>query len=199
MLEDYLEVRPEKRDALAKHVANGRLLVGPWYTLPDACSCSGEALVRNLLRGHRQAAGFGRVTKVGYTPNGFGQPSQLPQLYGGFGTDSILFCRGVPRHEVKEQFIWEGPDGTRAFAIRLASMPVTISSSWSTGRSFTAARRSSASIAGPKARCLSGWTARSPTSRITCSTSSRSSIPTKSCPAWRRCLRWTPPPARPRS
>ena len=118
MLEDYLEVRPEKRDALAKHVANGRLLVGPWYTLPDACSCSGEALVRNLLRGHRQAAEFGRVTKVGYTPNGFGQPSQLPQLYAGFGIDSILFYRGVPRHEVKEQFIWESPDGTQAFAIR---------------------------------------------------------------------------------
>ena len=118
MLEDYLEVRPEKRDALAKHVANGRLLVGPWYTLPDACSCSSEALVRNLLRGHREAAEFGRVTKVGYTPNGFGQPSQLPQLYGGFGIDSILFYRGVPRHEVKEQFIWEGPDGTRAFAVR---------------------------------------------------------------------------------
>jgi len=117
-LEDYLEVRPERRDDLARHVSSGRLLVGPWYTLPDACSCSGEALVRNLLRGHRQAAEFGRVMKVGYTPNGFGQPSQLPQLYAGFGIDTIMFYRGVPRHEVKSEFIWEGADGTRAMAFR---------------------------------------------------------------------------------
>jgi len=118
MLEDYLEVRPERREQLERHVRDGRLLVGPWYTLPDACSCSGEALVRNLLRGHRQAAEFGRVMKVGYTPNGFGQPSQLPQLYAGFGIDSVMFYRGAPRHEVKSEFIWEGADGTRAFAFR---------------------------------------------------------------------------------
>ena len=118
MLEDYLEVRPERRDDLVRHVKAGRLLVGPWYTLPDACSCSGEALVRNLLRGHRQAAEFGHVMKVGYTPNGFGQPSQLPQLYAGFGIDAVMYYRGVPRHEVKSEFIWEGPDGTRAWAFR---------------------------------------------------------------------------------
>jgi len=118
LLEDYLAVRPEKREALRRHVSSGRLLVGPWYTLPDACSCSGEALVRNLLRGHRLAEEFGKVTKVGYTPNGFGQPSQLPQLYAGFGIDNVLFYRGVPRHEVRSEFLWEGPDGTQALAFR---------------------------------------------------------------------------------
>ena len=29
-LEDYLEVRPECRDRITKHVTNERLLVGPW-------------------------------------------------------------------------------------------------------------------------------------------------------------------------
>ncbi|OPZ24506.1 MAG: Mannosylglycerate hydrolase [Lentisphaerae bacterium ADurb.BinA184] len=118
MLEDYLEVRPEKLAALKRHVAARRLLVGPWYTLPDACSCSGEALVRNLLRGTRMARDFGHVMEVGYTPNGFGQPSQLPQLYAGFGIDTVMFYRGVPRQDVKSEFIWQGPDGTRALAFR---------------------------------------------------------------------------------
>lgn len=117
-LEDYLAVKPENRPVLEKHVREGRLLVGPWYTLPDSCSVSGEALVRNLLRGHKQAMEFGRVMKVGYTPNGFGQPSQLPQLYAGFGIDSVLFYRGVDRSKVRSEFIWEGPDGTRALAFR---------------------------------------------------------------------------------
>lgn len=117
-LEDYLEVKPEKRPLLEKHVRDGRLLIGPWYTLPDGCSVSGEALVRNLLRGRQQAREFGRRMNVGYTPNGFGQPGQLPQLYAGFGIDSVLFYRGVDRANWTQEFIWEGPDGTRALAFR---------------------------------------------------------------------------------
>ena len=118
IVEDYLEVKPENRAEVEQYIREGRLLVGPWYTLPDSCSCSGEALVRNLLRGTQQARDMGKCMMVGYTPNGFGQPSQLPQLYAGFGIDSVLFYRGVDRKNTTQEFIWEGPDGTRALAFR---------------------------------------------------------------------------------
>src|SRR5678816_1846684 len=35
VLQDYLEIRPEKREALRRFIAGRRLGVGPWYILPD--------------------------------------------------------------------------------------------------------------------------------------------------------------------
>ena len=34
-LEDYLELRPERRERVRKLVQDGHLLIGPWYTLPE--------------------------------------------------------------------------------------------------------------------------------------------------------------------
>lgn len=122
-LEDYLEIRPERREALRRAVAAGRLEIGPWYTAAD-CNCiSGESIIRNLLMGHRTAREFGRVMKVGYTPFGFGQVSQLPQIYGGFGIDTIFFYRGITDFEAPQaEFLWEAPDGTRALCSRFGHL-----------------------------------------------------------------------------
>jgi alpha-mannosidase len=49
ILQDYLEIRPEKRMLLSDLVRTQRLGVGPWYVMPDEFLVSGEALVRNLL------------------------------------------------------------------------------------------------------------------------------------------------------
>lgn len=116
---DYLEIRPEKRDELKKWISSGRLEVGPWYTAPD-CNCiSGESIIRNLLVGHRVAKEFGNVMKVGYTPFGFGQVSQLPQIYAGFGIDMIFFYRGITDHDSPDsEFIWISPDGTESLCSR---------------------------------------------------------------------------------
>jgi alpha-mannosidase len=46
LLEDYLEIRPERHDQVARYVKAGRLIVGPWYVMPDEWLVSGEALVR---------------------------------------------------------------------------------------------------------------------------------------------------------
>ena len=51
-----------------------------------------------------------------------GQPGQLPQLYAGFGIDSVLFYRGVDRKNWTQEFIWEGPDGTQALAHLIAQV-----------------------------------------------------------------------------
>ncbi|MBN1476457.1 hypothetical protein JXA47_06885 [Candidatus Sumerlaeota bacterium] len=118
LLEDYLEIRPESEGRIRSLAQAGRLKLGPWHTLPDMWCCPGEALVRNLLRGHRVASRFGPVMKVGYTPFSNGQISQLPQIYQGFGIDSCLFYRGVGKHVAKSEFLWEGADGTRIFGFR---------------------------------------------------------------------------------
>ena len=115
VLEDYLEVRPDQEARLKQRIAEGRLLVGPWYVMPDMFLVSGEALVRNLAIGHRIAESFGRVMNAGYTPDPFGHVAQMPQILAGFGLDNAILWRGFggPRSE----YIWEGHDGTRTLLL----------------------------------------------------------------------------------
>ncbi|PIP13836.1 MAG: alpha-mannosidase, partial [bacterium (Candidatus Stahlbacteria) CG23_combo_of_CG06-09_8_20_14_all_40_9] len=117
VLEDYLEIRPEMREKLRNYIKDGRILVGPWYTLPDEFLVSGEALVRNLLLGHRIASDFGRVIETGYLPDMFGHISQLPQILCGFGISTAVLWRGVGGEEA--EYILQGPDGSEVFLCRL--------------------------------------------------------------------------------
>lgn len=119
-LEDYLELRPEKRATIEKHVKSGRLIIGPWYSLPEEYICNGESLVRNIVVGHRVAESFGKVSKNGYTPFSYGQTSQMPQIYQGFGIDTIIFYRGI--NTPKCEYILEGPDGSRLMGSRFGTM-----------------------------------------------------------------------------
>jgi mannosylglycerate hydrolase len=120
VLEDYLEVHPERREILKKYITEGRIHVGPWYILPDEFLVSAESIVRNLLLGHKIASEFGRVMKIGYIPDPFGHISQMPQILKGFGIDNIIFWRGIEYDQSQgNEFIWQGPDGTELFAVHL--------------------------------------------------------------------------------
>ncbi len=116
-LEDFLEIYPEKKEILKRFVKEKRLWIGPWYTAPDSFYLNGESIVRNLLVGHRVAEEFGNVSKFGYTPFGWGQLSQLPQIYAGFGIDSIFFYRGADTIHTN-YYNWIGADGTKAYCIK---------------------------------------------------------------------------------
>jgi len=120
LVEDYLEARPENRQRLVKHIREGRILIGPWYTLAAVSMVNGESLIRNLLMGKKVCAEFGRRMDVGYTPAGYGQPSQMPQLLRNFGIDSAMFYRGISRHVCPNaEYWWEAPDGSRVLGFRL--------------------------------------------------------------------------------
>jgi alpha-mannosidase len=121
-LDDYLEIRPESRARIEAQVRAERLFIGPWYTCPEEFNVNGESLARNLLFGHRVAQSFGGVMKVGYSPFSYGQCSQMPQIYNGFGIDTILFYHGITPEESRSEFIVEGADGSRLFASRMGSM-----------------------------------------------------------------------------
>ncbi len=128
VLEDYWEVCPEKKELCCRYIAEGRLLVGPWYVQNDFFLTSGEATVRNLLLGTAQAREYGRCETVGYTPDQFGLISQLPQIFQGFGIDNCVFGRGYLDVTVEEdgtvvktrkpsEFLWKSPDGSKVLAV----------------------------------------------------------------------------------
>ncbi|MHC4715238.1 MAG: glycoside hydrolase family 38 N-terminal domain-containing protein, partial [Planctomycetota bacterium] len=89
VLSDYLEIRPENRERLGRLIKSGRVLIGPWFTMPDEVLLSGESLVRNLLLGHAECAEWGTAPMpVGYVTDVFGHVSQTPQIFAGFGFDA---------------------------------------------------------------------------------------------------------------
>lgn len=120
VLEDYLEMRPEKREIIEKYVKEGRITAGPWYTLPDLYPLDGECLVRNLIKGFRTSENFGKTMKIAYTSFGWGQTAQFPQIYLGFGIDFCITAKRVtPERAPKSEFWWEAPDGSRILTTRL--------------------------------------------------------------------------------
>jgi len=129
-LDDYLEIRPDRRPQIQRLVREGRLLAGPNYILPDEFLIGGEAHIRNLMSGIRSARAYGRPMMVGYAPDAFGHIAHLPAILRGFGIDSVLIWRGVGPEATTSEFRWQAPDGSEVLAVHfpygygmLAAMP----------------------------------------------------------------------------
>jgi mannosylglycerate hydrolase len=116
-LDDYLEIRPDRRADIERLVRGGRLLIGPNYMLPDEFLIGGEAWVRNLMFGIRSARRFGEPMMLGYSPDAFGHIAHLPAILRGFGIDSVLIWRGVGPEATTSEFRWAAPDGSEVLAI----------------------------------------------------------------------------------
>jgi mannosylglycerate hydrolase len=117
VLEDYLEIRPEQEPRLRQAIEDGRVLIGPWYVMPDEFLVSGESIVRNLLRGHRLAREFGTPMPVGYLPDLFGHVGQMPQIWRQFGLDNTILWRGFGGYHA--EYWWSAPDGSRVLMMHL--------------------------------------------------------------------------------
>lgn len=134
ILDDYLQVRPEKKEAVKKAVQSGKLRIGPFYILQDAFLVSPEANVRNMLIGHKESEKWGASVKLGYFPDTFGNMGQTPQLMKKAGLDAAAFGRGVKpigfANEILEdenytsqysEMWWKGPDQTEIFGLLFAN------------------------------------------------------------------------------
>ncbi|MCK4830834.1 alpha-mannosidase, partial [bacterium] len=126
MIEDYLEqLTPSEKsiseNRLKKYVNQSRLLVGPCYLQPDWRLVSGESLVRNMILGHKMANKLGRVMKVGWLLDNFGQISQAPQIHKGFDIDGVYLWRGIEVNpeKIHSEYRWESPDGSPVMAVYL--------------------------------------------------------------------------------
>ncbi len=123
VLEDYLAIRPEQREALSRRLADRSLEAGPWYVLADELIPSGEALVRNLLIGRATLASLGaEPPPVLYSPDAFGHPAALPALAAGFGCEVIVLWRGYggPAWPAGDTVRWRSPDGTMVLLYHLS-------------------------------------------------------------------------------
>lgn len=116
---DYLQICPEKTERVKALISTGKLEIGPWLLLPDEYPVDGEALIRNLLWGRRKANQLGGCFNVGYTAFGWGQTSQLPQIYAGFGIDVAMIGKRVGNDRAPNcEFLWRSPDGTEILTTR---------------------------------------------------------------------------------
>lgn len=132
-IDDYLEIRPEKRAQVEKCIREGKIQTGPWYILQDEFLTSGEACVRNLQVGMQEAKQYGAVGNVGYFPDAFGNAGQMPQVLKQAGMEAVVFGRGVkpigPNNEVTggqyestySEMMWESPDETKLPGILFAN------------------------------------------------------------------------------
>jgi alpha-mannosidase len=149
VLDDYLQIRPERRERLVQLVQEDKLHVGPWYILQDEFLTSSEANVRNLLVGLSEANKFGKVSRIGYFPDSFGNIGQAPQLLRQAGMDCAIFGRGVKatgfNNSVDEgsgdfespysEMHWESPDGSSVLGVLFANwyhngMEIPVDAQW---------------------------------------------------------------------
>ena len=73
---------------------------------------------------------FGKVCRIGYLPDAFGNVGQMPQIFSQAGMIAAVFGRGVslrPEDPDPEghfpaysEFEWQSPDGSRIPAIFFA-------------------------------------------------------------------------------
>ena len=129
VLEDYLQMRPEREAELREHIQKGRISIGPWYILPDMFLVGPEAHIRNLLEGGRTAQKFGSKMMAGYMPDSFGHIGQMPQILRGFNIVTACLWRGLDEDPC--ELAWQSPDGSRVLLAYLrdsysngASLPI---------------------------------------------------------------------------
>jgi hypothetical protein len=120
-IEDYLEIRPERSELVETLVKDGKLRVGPWYTLPDLFLVSGESLVRNLQMGMRRARQMGQSSQVGFVADMFGHNRQMPQIFSLSGLRPAIVWRGLNEEQQPANFLWQAPDGSQVAAYRFGS------------------------------------------------------------------------------
>ncbi|HFX3740580.1 TPA: glycoside hydrolase family 38 C-terminal domain-containing protein [Enterococcus faecium] len=119
ILDDYLQLFPEKEVQIKKFVEAQRLFVGPWFTQIDEMTTSGESIVRNLRIGIHEAEALGHAMKIGYLPDSFGQNQDMPKIYQGFEIKHALFWRGMPKEAQARYFYWSSNDGSKVLTANI--------------------------------------------------------------------------------
>lgn len=120
VLEDFLAIEPDQKERLTKLIRERRLIIGPWYVMPDEVLLSGESLIRNLFTGYRICRKWGvEPWKYGFICDIFGHIAQMPQIFNGFGIQHALLGRGTNEHTHPAHFRWASPDGTECIVFKL--------------------------------------------------------------------------------
>lgn len=120
MVHDYLIACPEAESRIRALAKSGHLQLGPWRVQPDTQIICGEAMIRNLLLGHRDCDKWGGIERHGYLADNFGHVGQIPQILQGFGIKSSSFWRGYDENNISAlENRWFSPDGSCILAYLL--------------------------------------------------------------------------------
>ena len=114
LLDDLIAYDQSYKEKIIELIKKRKLITGPFYTQFDEFIPSAECMVKNCLWGDRISKKYGgKPMKVGYLPDNFGHPQQLPQIMNNFGIDSLLFMRGmVDLDNDSREFKFIGIDGS---------------------------------------------------------------------------------------
>jgi len=121
VLEDFLAVEPDKKARLTELIKSGKIVIGPWYCMPDEFLVSGESLIKNMQMGHDMSRNvFGvEPSKTGYICDIFGHIAQMPQIFAGMNIHHSVLGRGTNEHTTDMHFRWQAPDGTENVTFKL--------------------------------------------------------------------------------
>lgn len=113
ILDDYLELYPERKKDVKELVERKQLYIGPWYTQTDCAMVSGEAILRNGMIGCFESKKYGIPMDIGYLPDTFGFNAQIPLILNELGIHKFIFWRGInfDKHVNTPYFIWKGLNG----------------------------------------------------------------------------------------
>lgn len=111
----FWEANPQLHEEMIGFAKEGRLSFAPgFWSVPDMCMPSGESIYMQATLGQNLLK-----NTVGIRPRSaliadcWGHHGQLPQILTQCGYDYYTFSRCMERNFARENFIWQGIDGTR--------------------------------------------------------------------------------------
>lgn len=109
-LEDYLQIKPEKKEQVKKFIEEKRLFIGPYYCSTDSFLVDAESLIKNLQLGIKYAKDFGCNEYIAYHADTFGHSRYIAQIVKYFDIPYAMFWRGLG--ELSSEFIFNGLKST---------------------------------------------------------------------------------------
>ena len=114
LLEIFWNRHPEHREALQRHARAGRLEVAPgMYVMPDMNHPDAESMYqqaklgRDWLERH-----LGTTPRACWIADCWGHHAQLPQILRQCGYEHYVFWRCMRPEIMRNDFLWQGLDGT---------------------------------------------------------------------------------------
>lgn len=107
-LEDYLEMRPEKKALVKSLIYAKKLFIGPFYCLVDEFLSDKTCFSKNLELGMKTAIDLGCTDFIGYLPDTFGHSKNVVDILRDFGIDKCIVWRGCG--DFPAEFRWCGCD-----------------------------------------------------------------------------------------
>lgn len=116
-IEDYLEIRPEKKDIIKKLITEKKLFIGPFYCLIDEFLTDEKVIRKNLEIGLEYSKKMGCHDFIGYFADTFGHTPNFIPILKEYGINTAIVWRGCG--EIPSEFTWGIDENTSINCINL--------------------------------------------------------------------------------